>query len=91
MAELEEQGMSACLAHGMHLDPAVYGQLQSLRWLANPPPAVSDSVACDVAYGAPMPWQHMLHTECFPSASVVCWVKMHLRLWGSRFRVAECC
>ena len=55
VAELEKQGASACPAHGMHLDPAVYGQLQSLRWVANPPPAVSESIICDVAYGMPMP------------------------------------
>ena len=53
VAELEEQGASACPAHGMHLDPSVYGQLQSLRWVANPPPAVDESVTCYVAYGLP--------------------------------------
>ncbi|KAK9826437.1 hypothetical protein WJX81_005723 [Elliptochloris bilobata] len=52
LSELEERGASGCPAHGMHLDPAAYGQPQSLRWVANPPPAAADTLSCNVAFGA---------------------------------------
>jgi len=46
--------MGACARppHGMHLDLAAYGQPQSLRWVASPPPAAADDVECGVAYSA---------------------------------------
>lgn len=55
MQDLEARGATVAPAHGMHLDLAVYGQPQSLRWVANPPPAAENTVLCDVAYSAPPP------------------------------------
>lgn len=62
--ELEVRGARTSCAHGMHLDPAVYGQLQSLRWVANPPPAAEDTVVVDVAYGVPSRNVRTLQCRC---------------------------
>lgn len=58
------RGAQTSCAHGMHLDPAVYGQLQSLRWVANPPPAAEDTVVVDVAYGVPSSNTRTLQCKC---------------------------
>ena len=36
--------------HGVHLDIATYGDISSLFWAHNPPPAAGN-VVCDVAFG----------------------------------------